>query len=801
MWFSPSAFAALVLGASATSGKRSVVAGPQSFVVKGSVEITGASLEPNHLWRGPNISVLSTSQAVLVVRAVPEPSRVLCVVDGRAVLNATAGGGQWACNMTFLSFGGMHIVAAYGVAADGRIALIGDPVYLRRDVDPASNSNSSSSSTERRVAKLRESQAALALHTPPRTATIGTYYTTYLNPLAQLYQNMTRVHGSSVTMEGVLRNTSLRFADSVWGPGPAAAGAWWQAYAKTCDIMHQTPALGMYCLYEKRANESVGPIPDCPETAAVLAAHAAELTAAGFEWVAPDATNWDGDPRNQPPDAPSSDFYQLRPTEVIAAAWAAARLGGAAAPQLSIFAKVGPGGDLWRWYLSELFNNATLLDLDLVYRVAGKKVFIAADLGPTGTNYSTLTDIAANGGADDVVTPLMWFAPNASGAWEASGRLAYESRCIARHVDTGVVDFSYDAWIDPAVPCAHLKTPASPIGSSWTVSTGLPINSVPFGAVRFNGLLLKKQWWDVLADDRPTDMIFAPSWNEFGSRAYSLPGKTGATNPAFYAVGAAADDPDRFSLFEDGYGMQRSRTIEPSVEDGGRYYEAFASCVRVYRLQAALGVVGDGTGCAVAGEDCCAVAADESFAHVWSLDRPAANASVPADSLLSSDAGEVRVLEAAGCTPVCVPTIYGRGPTAVCVDPALPFQYGAAGVDAASRGPFVLYANATGEGLPAAVPLVRCASRRPDGSIQHLVTNATDGCAKAAAGFAFDVLLGYGQAHPDSLFARPVRRCSRQHASSSAGSTSLLLGTWFYTVVNVPCLAGDADDGLLLYAV
>jgi len=165
----------------------------------------------------------------------------------------------------------------------------------------------------------------------------------------------------------------------LWRPGPAAAGLWWKRYSSTCDVMHQKPSIGMYCIYLKRANESIGPIPDCPESTSVLTTHAAELSAAGFQWVAPDATNWDSDPRNQPVDDPSSDFYQLRPTEIMADTWAAARQRGVATPQLSIFAMVGPGGTLWRWYLSEFFNNQTLLDLDLIYRVENKKLFIAAD--------------------------------------------------------------------------------------------------------------------------------------------------------------------------------------------------------------------------------------------------------------------------------------------------------------------------------------------------------------------------------------------------------------------------------------
>jgi hypothetical protein len=57
------------------------------------------------------------------------------------------------------------------------------------------------------------------------------------------------------------------------------------------------------------------------------------------------------------------------------------------------------------------------------------------------------------------------------------------------------------------------------------------------------------------------------------------------TNPYFYASGARPDDPNRALLFFDGFTSERSRTIEPSTVDGGRYYEIFASCMRVYRLQ------------------------------------------------------------------------------------------------------------------------------------------------------------------------------------------------------------------------
>jgi hypothetical protein len=768
-----------------------------------SARIEAAVLEPNAYWSaGPRIARVPPGAPPPSLLAAgraggPELERVMCVVDGRAVISATPvaagakdlrGAGvaeppQWRCDLSFLSFGGLHWAAAYGVphgnggggrGGGARPELLGAPLLLTRDEEAAP--------VEQRLAQLAAHRAALAAATPAGTAALGVYYTTYLNPLAQLYQNISRDFGWLRTTETVLRNASLRLADSVWRYGAAAAAPAWRNYSQTCDLLHQEPALGVYCLYRRRANESAAeaPMPDCPEASRVLQAHAAEISAAGFDFVAPDATNWDGDPRLPPGGGPpGADFYQLRPAEVIAEEWAAARLAGRATPQLSVFAMVNEGGALWRWYLSELFNNATLLDLDMVFRdrATGRKVFIAADLG-NKTDVDALAEIADNGGLNDTVVPLMWFAPNASGAWEASGRLAYFSRCIAAHEESGELDFSTDAWLDPAVDCGHLKTRASPVGPSWTVSTGLSLNSLPFGAVRFNGLLTKKQWWDVLADPEPTALIFAPSWNEFGSRAYSLPALVGANNTAFFAVGAEPDDPDRFVLFEDGYGAQRSRTIEPSVEDGGRFFETFASCVRVYRLQAALGIVSDGAGCDVAGEECCTVRDDERFVHAWSLDLPGAGGAGAADSLLTADKAERDALLAAGWAQVCVPTIFGRGPTAACVDPNLPFE-GAAGADAASRGPLALLSNASGA-VAGVVPLVRCLELA---SGLHFVANSS----ACGAGARAETVLGFGGAGRSSLFARAVHRCRAARR--------------WYSTVNVPCLPGDVDDGVLLYAV
>jgi len=70
----------------------------------------------------------------------------------------------------------------------------------------------------------------------------------------------------------------------------------------------------------------------------------------------------------------------------------------------------------------------------------------------------------------------------------------------------------------------------------------------------------------------------------------------------------------------------------------------------------------------------------------------------------------------------------------------------------------------------------------------HALANRSD-CAPLA-GFRADALLGYGATAPSSLFARAVRRCRASAAPRR-----------WYSAVNVPCLAGDDDDGALLWAV
>jgi len=549
----------------------------------------------------------------------------------------------------------------------------------------------------------------------------------------------------------------------------------------------------MYCYFRRRANESWDryQMADCPEGPLVLQTHAAELSSAGFSFIAPDATNWDEDPRNA---SNGADLNQLRPTEVIAEEWANLRLRGVATPQLSTYDRVNAGGVLWTWYLAEIFNNATLVGLDLVARNPNStrvpnsdKIYIVAD-EPT-LDYSIVRKIQSNGGRNDIVTPIMWSAPDASGNYEANGYLKYFSPCtVMKNATTRV--FSSDVFFDPDAPCAHLKTRGSSVGDVWTISTGLPMNSIPFGGLRYNGLFLKKQFYDVFADATPTDLLFAPSWNEFAANAHPMAGWD-ISNPLFGAIGAEQDDEDRNTIVFDDFTSERSRVIEPGKVDGGFYYELFASCMRVYRLQAALGIVSSGAGCEVAGEECCVLHGDEIFAELWSLEATGAGGGGAGDgsggdSLLSNSAAEAAALIAAGgWREICAPGIDNAVTTNVCFNETLVWS-GGADLDVL-RGPLLVYAN-TSIGIAGTVPLVRCVTAA--GS--HFVHNSTASCPNDAS---VELVLGFGGAAKDGLFSSAVRRCRRAAAAAGGGASS------WYSVANGACGAGDADEGVVCYSI
>lgn len=828
---------------------------------RSSIISNGEWLSNGH-YSGPDVfhaDGVPTFQGVVYVNHV---NRVLCVIDGTAVVDAVAFPPRiqtvalesmhriesYNCVLDMVSAGSMHSVAMYAASKDGTVSLIGNPALFTIRQQPAdllhkSAIGAAAGATATAAApSLAESAARMRQLTPAGTGILGVYYTTYQQETSQVYQNITKLFGWTYSMEEVLRNTSLMLSDSIWKWAPAAA---YPEFSKgRLSIMQHQPQLGIYCYYRKRENETYGYIPDCPEASNVLRTHASEMVAAGFAFIAPDATNWDQDPRNA---SNGADLHQLRPTEVIAEEWAAMRANGEATPAMSTFDQVNAGGVLYQWYLSEFFNNQTLLELGMILKTsmipgwnasmahsdsafnaianasstsaaADYKVYIVAD-EPT-VDWSSVHAIQSNGGAYDVITPFMWAAPAPGGGYEAEGYLKYYSPCVSRTTlphGTVVDTFSNDVPIDLDFPCNHYKTHKSPLGPVWTVSTATPINSVPFSGTKLNGLFLKKQFYDIFADPEPTSVIFAPSWNEYLVGPVNSSGWD-ITNPYFFVNGLSFDDPDRNLIFVDGQGSERSRTIEPSKSDGGYYYELMASCMRVYRVQASLGIVSNGTGCDVQGEECCTINPNQVFTRVWSLDAGAPSSSSTAkstadaagaasddgaapsvaDSILSSDRGEYEALIAGGGVEICSPwvSVDNGQATGFCVNGSMPWaapdQVYPPAYDIL-RGPFLLYAN-TSTSVPDTVPLYRC-SDAGAGYPRHFVAsgNATmsgaAACIDAVGGAVLDYTLGYAGASRTSLTVREIRRCYGTAARPSSPPH-------WYTAVAGPCAPGDADQGI-----
>ena len=259
-------------------------------------------------------------------------------------------------------------------------------------------------------------------------------------------------------------------------------------------------------------------------------------------------------------------------------------------------------------------------------------------------------------------------------------------------------------------------------------------------------------------------------------------------------MGINDDDPDRFSIFVDGYGADRSRTLEPSVDDKGRQWAIYSSCVRVARLIAHQSIWNiheerssdSASNCGVSGEMCCEFAPDQLFAPVYSLEShligwnvkgqvdTAWNAS---DILLSNSRQERDVLvhadrqQSSATTKwweVCVPYLRQGVQTDFCTDDQTlkerdhPWPI---------RGPFYIWRNTTEQGiLPPSRPLFRC--RDPQHG-SHFV--ATDRCGEHLSG----LLLGFISATQDSTTARPLRQCVRDSASGRQ---------LMYTTVDGPCL-------------
>jgi len=269
---------------------------------------------------------------------------------------------------------------------------------------------------------------------------------------------------------------------------------------------------------------------------------------------------------------------------------------------------------------------------------------------------------------------------------------------------------------------------------------------------------MKKQFEDVFA--QPLDNIFMPSWNEFNIGPVHFE-QWNINDPYFHSMGAEGD-PEGFCFFLDGFGAHRSRTIEPTVQDNGRYYNLLQSCLRVARV---LRIWEGVATCNIATEECCRYELDEYFTNVWSVALK--NGS---DTLLSIDKQEVANLTSSGdWMEICNPW---TGTIDFCDNPDAPWNP-ADNYDVI-RGPFLLHTNQ----LPNTTPLYRCKSNNG-----HLFSTHQD-CEGLGT---LQLTLGYISTKKSSLTPRSLHRC---HSAKM-----------YYDTVDGPCKSGDLDTGILGFVV
>ena len=131
------------------------------------------------------------------------------------------------------------------------------------------------------------------------------------------------------------------------------------------------------------------------------------------------------------------------------------------------------------------------------------------------------------------------------------------------------------------MPCLDPVINDTALGSVLVVNSNNALDSLPFGASgKRAGLTLKAEF--ATAFEQAVDYIFLPSWNEYVVTWQRMPWDI--SSPYLDAIGLKLNDTFRNSIFVDGWGEAKSRTLEPSKQDNGLYLEVLSSCIRVARL-------------------------------------------------------------------------------------------------------------------------------------------------------------------------------------------------------------------------
>lgn len=570
----------------------------------------------------------------------------------------------------------------------------------------------------------------------------GILYEVWHTPAAQMMQRLQAIKAAPLTTELVIRSDGNLTLSDVYAPLNAGGGG---------DIYNVQPQLGFYCLYRARVNDTTPPLaPDCPNITQTARSHAEMLTAAGFDYVVVDLTNWPGL-------SPKTELDVTRPLEVLCEEWAALRRAGVTTPDIAVWPSARcsnppPGSSLppktcsgptatWQWVLDKIYNNPEFSDL--IFRLDGgdgaikkkKALFFPDHRTPAYANASLVAEAERNGGRNDVAVTSMW-AMFGQSDYER-GTWGFFSFCLtpSGKPDTSMVGVSACAQYSSrdahnSSNIASFEVSAS--GSYMTAQCALPFGSP--GHLR--GLTLQRLFTKVLATGAP--YLFVSSFNEhIGGRQQSVFRANTAINMGL------PYDPQNRSVWVDTYASEFSRDLEPTVEGGDRVWRVVSSCVKLYKT---------GKTCsdaAASDEPCCTRADKAVFGNVWALRRRDNG-----DSLLTTSPAEVAALTTAGgdwdqcCNPV-------PGPSVFCVNTSL--------IDA-REAPFMLY-NVTVPDVETR-PLLRCITAK--GLHFFSVDPACEDLGSVES------TLGHVATARGGEMLRALRRCrsSEEGAESSSSSSS-----------------------------
>jgi hypothetical protein len=566
--------------------------------------------------------------------------------------------------------------------------------------------------------------------------------------------------GTNATVEGVIRSNGTLPLSVVLPTSPKAQGFWF----------HKQPAGGFYCIYRKRSTENTSSagLPDCPGITETLTRHAKLLTAAGVDFIVADSTNLQNT-------GGFADAIQLRPWEVLAEEWLALRKKGVATPAIAIWQNLqDPTGSLWEKYINGAYSNPAYADLLFKDEKTGKKVFFTT-ANPTA---ALVQKIEASG---EIVVVTMWALHDGY----ARGEWSFMAPC------TQSGSRSTSVYSDLAKPCAQKLTTNSPIGKHGTSLTvgpsyQLSYSSLPFRAAgKLSGLTLKKSFERAFAENAKGQLdylmvgtfnehIAQPQHNPFsakqawakrvgstyepvqnqnidpsplsiraGGLAYSQPVSQVQQHP--YDGGqewvksmGVEDDALAGKLWVDMFGDGLTRDLEPTVEDGGRMWDLFSSCMRVFKSGAARCSASNSN------EQCCMFGKLDPYSEwkgVYSL-----HLNDIEDQLLTTDASERAALKKSGWAEVCSAAggaaqfCYWKGDINAVAPTAADY----------TGGPFLL----RGLPLPASHPtqaVYRCLSNET----RHFIS-----CDPACRGLGKpESVLGYTSLVRDSDTPRALRLC------------------------------------------